>query len=73
MKSDFIRVVLFVAAMVSGAAANLVFLRMWSKLDSIGQTPVSRISILGNGNDSEGIPAHQCSQFVADLTDGPDS
>jgi hypothetical protein len=44
MTSTSIHVALFAAFLLSGAAANIIFLKMWSRLDSIGETPVSRIS-----------------------------
>jgi hypothetical protein len=39
-----IQVALLAVFLLSVAAANLIFLRMWRNLDSIGETPVSRFS-----------------------------
>ena len=44
MTPESIQVALLAAFLLSGAAANIIFLRMWRNLDSIGETPVSRIS-----------------------------
>jgi hypothetical protein len=50
MKADIIHVALFAAFLLSGAEANIIFLRMWSRLDSIGATPRSPISFWATAN-----------------------
>ena len=43
MKFDLISGVLFAGMLLSGVAANVIFLRMWSCLESVGQKPHSPI------------------------------
>jgi hypothetical protein len=41
MKFDLISGVLFAGMLLSGTAANVIFLRMWSRLEAVGQQPSS--------------------------------